>query len=383
MKRMALAGLLVGLLAATAAAQSPYDDDEPMGPGSSEVILKGVRPDSELKPATVIGNSMQDAAKAEDTKAGDMAPMAVCDRCGKDWKDCKCDGHGWTFFGQWLLLQPKGADPVFAVRSSTCTSPPLGSAEQLDFGSESGFKIGIGRALHEPCSEIMATWTHFESNEDHSATIAAPFTLRPLLTHPVLNSCDDGTTVSARADATIDFDRVELDYRRYIDMGCIRAEYAVGFAYGQLNQDLFAEYGDGPVVVDRVEVVTDSFGYGVHVGAGGEYGHGCCRAFGRIDFTVLNADTDARYRQIDAFTGQEALYKEQLDRIMPILDLELGIAVDVTQCMVLKVGYMYSFWFNVVTPADFVDHVHDGSIDGDVHDTLTFDGVFVRLEVTW
>jgi hypothetical protein len=202
--------------------------------------------------------------------------------------------------------------------------------------------------------------------------------LLPLLFHPSLLNCPLGTSTRARASSSIDFDRVNIDYRRYVDCGCLRLDWLVGFGYGELIQDLRAIYDEG-----RVEVNSESWGYGARIGGGGEYGVGRFRGFAHGDLTLLASNAKARYQTIDIFDGEEVDFTQDLDRIIPVVDLEVGVAMDLCRNTVLKVGYTYSIWFNVVTTPVFVSDVQHGDIDGNSGDTLTFDGVFARVEINW
>ena len=310
--------------------------------------------------------------------SSDPAEAAVCDRCGKAWASCHCDGHGWKFFGEYLVLHPRGADPVFALRAPTCLQPPTG-VEQIDFGMESGFRLGFEKEIGDGFSTIGANFAHFEANDERRA---APTTgggvLVPIVAFDPTATCNGSTSTLASASAGVGFDRVSLDYRRYIESGNCKFDWLVGFAYGQLTQDLKAQFDE-----DRVTVDTGAWGYGLHVGGGLEYGLGCLRGFGHADLTLLASNAKADYTQTNAFTGQVAHFNQDLDRIIPVLDLELGVAVDVCRNTVIKAGYLYSIWFNVVTTPDFIDAVQGLNVDGSVSDTLTFDGLFVRLEYTW
>jgi hypothetical protein len=306
--------------------------------------------------------------------------LAACGGCGHDWTDCCCNRCGWTAFGEWLLLQPRGADVLYAERALNCFTPPIGT-EQIDFGAISGYKVGLARSLHDGCSEIVGTFTRFESvEEDRAVPTTGTDVLRPVLAFDPFVTCDDSTSTSARAKAGIDFERADVDYRAYIDHGCCRFDWLVGFGYGALKQDVQAIYDAG-----RVNVESDAWGYGVRLGGGTQYGKGCIRGFGHLDLTLLASNLKASYAEIDDGTGvvaTNARVERDFDRIIPVLDLEVGLAVDLCKNTVLKCGYIYSIWYNVVTVPEYVESVQSGDLSGP-SDTLTFDGVFARLEYAW
>jgi hypothetical protein len=71
------------------------------------------------------------------------------------------------------------------------------------------------------------------------------------------------------------------------------------------------------------------------------------------------------------------------DRIVPMLDYELGVAWNSPSghCR-LAAGYMASFWFDAVTTPVFVDAVQaDNYVD--VGDSIAFDGLVGRVEFRW
>jgi hypothetical protein len=404
MKYMAWAGIFVGLVSTTAVAQEEVVTEpsaavtqglaDPVGT-EGQMASEGGAADTDDAEA-VVENAEALIEVPDDAESNEkifqasllarLIPQAAsvelahCDGCKQEWTDCCCKPCQWTVMGEWLLLQPRGADVLFAERAPTCFAPPTGT-EQIDFGAFSGFRFGVARTLHDGCSEIAARFTHFEANEsDRAASTTGTDIIRPVLAFDPFATCDDSTSTRARASAGIDFDRADVDFRAYIDHGCTRFDWVMGFGYGQLNQDVKAVYDAG-----RVEVESDAWGYGLRLGGGAQVGQGSIRGFGHLDLTLLASNLRASYREIDDGTGvvnTTANVDRDLDRIIPILDLEVGLAMDVCKNTVLKCGYVYSIWFNVVTAPEFVESVQGGDLTGP-SDTLTFDGVFARVEYTW
>lgn len=336
-------------------------------------------------PAAVV-----DASGAEQSRAAtatlvggfeidDAAGNPTCGECHRATDNCCCDATRWAISGQWMYLQPRGTEIVYAIDNAACFGSPLGRAEQIDWDYESGYKVGIGKYFGDGSHGLFVNYSHFEANEADDATRATgPGTIRPLLTFAIPATCDGVSSTSARADASINFDRVEIDYKQFFSNECWKFDWLVGLAYGQLNQDVSAQYEN-----DIVRVASDAFGWGARVGAGAEYGSGNVRGYGHADFTLLASNVDARFQQVNVLDGEVVHYSQDLDRIIPVLDLELGIAVDLTRHLSLRTGYVYSMWFNVITVPDWVAAVQAGDITGSVEDTVTFDGVFARLEFVW
>jgi hypothetical protein len=71
------------------------------------------------------------------------------------------------------------------------------------------------------------------------------------------------------------------------------------------------------------------------------------------------------------------------DRIVPMLDYELGVAWTNPQGNLrLSAGYMMSHWFNIVSTPVFVEAVQSDSYVN-VNDTISFDGLVGRAELHW
>jgi hypothetical protein len=302
--------------------------------------------------------------------------LANCNGCNQQWTDCVCPtGCGLTIFAEWMLLQPRGADAVFAARALNCFTPAL-DTDQIDFGAFDSFRVGFAKTVHNNCTEIGASFWMLEAQEEDSA--ARPIgedVILPLLLHPSQLTCPGTTSTLARASAGIDFDRIAIDCKNYITWNCVQFDWLVGFGYGKLEQDLTAIYDE-----NRVRVDSDLHGYGLRLGAGAAKTHRWISGYLHGDLTLLAANQSARFRSFDVFDGKEADVDQDLDRIVPILDLEVGAAFNVTCCMTIKVGYIYSIWWNVVTNQSFVEDVQHGDISGGSDDCLTFDGVFARVE---
>ena len=382
MNRFALAGLILSVLAGTAAAQNaaPYGGNPLAAPSSSRVILKGMSSSEPVIPAAA-ASYVAGTTKPQEAKEG-TTELATCDKCGQAWTDCCCDACcGWTVFGEWMYLQPRGSDPVFATRALNCFNPPTG-VEQFDLGASDSYRAGIYKQCGA-CSDIGATFWMFESHENERAapTIGTDVIFPALLFPTIANvgpGCNDATSTRALARHDIDFDRISIDYRSRFECNCIEFDWLVGFGYGKLDQELLVLYDEGFVKVD-----SDLHGYGVRLGGGATYSLGCLRGYVHSDLTLLAANMRARYRNVDTFDGEIADYKQDLDRIVPVLDLEVGFAYDVCCGVTLKAGYIYSIWWNVVTTPSFAEDVIKGDITGNAGDVLSFDGVFARIEINF
>jgi hypothetical protein len=369
MKRFALVWLCYGLVAGTAAAQNA-------APDSSRVILRGVSSVEPSMPAPATSYLFGSAPAATPHEANGNGGMACCDGCGQDWTDCCCPpGCGLTIFADWMYLQPRGVNAVFAGRALNCFDAPL-DTHQIDFGGNDSYRVGFAKTEHDGCSEIGVSFWKFETDEnDHAPRTTGTDVILPLVLLPSQITCPGSTTTLARASAGIDFDRANIDYKQYCTWNCTEFDWLVGFGYGKLEQDFIARFDESSAHAD-----SDLHGYGLRLGGGASRSHGWISGYLHADFTLLAANQEARFRTFDVFNGKVADFKQDLDRLVPVLDLEAGLGFNVTCCMTIKVGYIYSIWWNVVTNQSFIEDVQHGHLSGGADDTLTFDGVFARIE---
>jgi hypothetical protein len=382
MKRFSAAWLLTSLVACTAAAQTaPAGSASVNKSDSSRVILRGMggTASTSSTQATTAAELTFTPIAAKAPEASGDTQLATCGKCGHEWTGCCCpQGCGLTIFGEWMFLQPRGADAVFAARALNCFDPPL-ETSQIDFGAFDSFRVGFSKTLGDKCSEIGATFWMFEAQEEeHAPRTTGTDVILPLLLHPSQITCPGSTSTLARASAGIDFDRVNIDYKHYLTANCIQFDCLIGFGYAKLEQDLIATFDEGSSRAD-----SDLHGYGLRLGAGASKSCGSCNwlsSYLHADFTLLAANVNARYRAFDAFNGKVVDFSQDLDRLVPVLDLEVGVSANVSCHTTLKLGYIYSIWWNVVTNQSFIEDVQHGDISGGVGDTLTFDGLFARVE---
>jgi hypothetical protein len=90
------------------------------------------------------------------------------------------------------------------------------------------------------------------------------------------------------------------------------------------------------------------------------------------------------YDQVSALAGDQAHTHYHSDRIVPVLDMELGVGW--TACkgkLRITGGYLLSGWFNAVTTPDFIQGVQNTNFTtngNNLRDILTFDGLTARIE---
>ena len=303
-----------------------------------------------------------------------------------------CPGPLWTAYGEFLLLRPSNAKVSYAVPINGAIVPPAGVApvqvgreSVLDIGYNSGFRVGFERALNE-CSSIGAVYTHFESGTSDSVALAEPppdRVLRSLLLHPGTGDAATDFDLGAAGSHAIDFRMADIEYRHLLRCGPKHAITGlVGIRYGHLEQRLASEFLSSQVE-QFVTSDIDFHGGGVRLGLEAETyaAHGGFFGYGKTHASFLAGRFSSFYSQADRFREQvvEAGWKE--DRVVPILDLEVGLGwVSSGGRVRVTGGYHYAAWLNTLTTDEFIQAVqHNDSVS--VRETLVFDGLVFRTEI--
>lgn len=299
----------------------------------------------------------------------------------------------WSLWGDVLWIHPTGVDMAHAQQQDGiggAGTVPFGDIGVVDPDYELGFRAG-GEVRFTPKESIFAQYTWFES--DSRSSLLAPDipggsgAVGSLVHHP-------GAALTASAgpvDATydIDFQIAEAAYRYYlVCTPCSEVTVFLGGRWGKLEQS-FAQLGIfGGGLGGAVNTTTniDFSGGGPIAGITGErlIDNSRFSVYGRTSAAALTGTFDSSYRMFNETTAtQLALANWSDDRIVPMLDYELGVAWTGPQGHVrLAIGYMASFWFNAVTTPEFVDAVQaDNYVD--IGDTIAFDGAVGRVELRW
>ena len=96
---------------------------------------------------------------------------------------------------------------------------------------------------------------------------------------------------------------------------------------------------------------------------------------------LMVGEFTADYLQNSSINDVEAQTSWQAGRIVPTLDLELGLGwVGPRRRLKFSGGYLVSTWFNVVKTEDWINAVQTSNYD-DLSGIMTFDGLVARA--TW
>lgn len=311
----------------------------------------------------------------------------ACGDCGGScFPDCGGCYSGIELFGEYLHLRSSDAEVAYAVPVDGPLAQVLGNGIQagqtavVDPGRQGGFRIGMS-AVNTACGRVIGQWTHFESSEEDSVTTAAPDVVRSLVTHPLGNNvATDGRTANANYD--IDFDLVDLAAETpWVRNPCWAWDLLWGVRYGQLSQNFSSTVslnGNTNVATD-----IDFNGVGPRLGLLGQktIGRRGFYLLGRGEASFLVGTFDAAYQQRSDFGGLLVDTSWQAGRIMPQLEMELGVGfASPAGRFQMRAGYLVSSWYNAVTTDEYI-HAVQLNDPRDLGNGMVFDGLVVRGEV--
>jgi hypothetical protein len=297
----------------------------------------------------------------------------------------------WTIYGEAMWIHPTGVDMAHAQQQDeggVFGPVPFGEIAVADPSYDLGLRVG-GELEFTPCSAIFVQYAFFETEAD--SIVAAPNivggggTVGSLVHHP--NAGIGSSILPVSATYEIEFQLGDVAYRQILLRNQLQ-ELSVfaGGRFGRLEQR-FSQIGVFGPGAD--EVTTSSniefTGGGPMVGIEGDQRIGVTgfSAYGKALAAALTGNFESQYRMVDTLGGPLVVANWEDDRIVPMLDYELGLAWTNPQGNLrLSAGYMMSHWFNIVSTPVFVDAVQaDNYVD--VGDTISFDGLVGRAELRW
>jgi len=312
-----------------------------------------------------------------------------CDVCGELF--CTCEPywrHRSYVFGEYLYLLPADADLAHAMQQNGTGglgTVPAGDVGVLQPDFTSAYRIGFGVALSCEAS-IGVSYSNFHSHT--TDTVVAPpgvgGTVGSLVMHPAtINAGSTSQLVTAGYD--IDYQLVDVDYRRILSGGCRHAiNYLVGVRYGKLEQE-FSQLGNfsPPTGTIRTSTNIDFEGVGLRAGLDGEHqlGASCFAVYGKAAIDVLFGEFRSSYTQLDTLSTIVQAQQNWKDmRSLPILDYEVGLQwTSRGGHWRATAGYYTAFWYNTVTTGEFIQAVQGADFVG-VGETLSFNGFVSRVE---
>ncbi len=290
-------------------------------------------------------------------------------------------------FGEFIYLTARNADVPFTVPQDgllIAGATPVGPVVAADPGYSPGFRAG-GFFTLGPDARLSAAYTWFTSSTNATATADGANVLNPLVLFP--GTYNAGFTAqSASANYDIDFQFIDIDYEIIAERRDLYWwGYSFGARYGQLTQNFGATFPfDPPDGTTSLSTSSNFDGVGPRAGFQTErrlFAGSGLRAYGKGSAAFLVGSFRNSYVQQNEFGGTEVNTSVRSDRIVPVLDLELGVAwLSRGQRVRISGGYLVSAWFNSITTPGWISSVQAMNYNPGA-ETVTFDGLTARAEV--
>lgn len=313
-----------------------------------------------------------------------LAATCDCQRCSPCGFDTCCCDQRWAHhsggYGQFLYLRARDADVAYAqIRDGAA---PFGRTASADPNYSSGVKIGYWNAW-DCRSSLGVSYTGYCSNTNDSLVTDAPLSIASLVIHP--SSVAAGSTgLEASASLDVSFDQVDVTYRRIWGVTETAAvNWLAGVRYGRIQQQF-----DSAVSVNGTTTVQselDFDGVGFTLGFDAERYAPCSGwlIYSKGNAAFLAGEFRGDYTQFDSTDPLEVQTNWQAGRIVPVLDLELGVGWQgLDNRLRLSAGYVVQSWFNTISTDAWIQSVQNSNFAG-LNNTMTFDGLTAKIEYAW
>jgi hypothetical protein len=303
----------------------------------------------------------------------------VCKAMSGD--DCKSD---FFVFGDILAWRVHGADIPFAQPFDGVgpLAVPKGPVADVNPGTEAGVRLGFGIPVNDH-SWVVTTFTYFRDYADAYSTAPDGSVLHSNVVFP---NTVNGAFVPLAANATNDIRLYmgDIDYKcAFVNTESLQVSWLAGIRYAHLQQNFTTNYAIFGTTTVNTGINFD--GIGPRAGLEGEYKIGCgFYGYGKGMINLLAGRFAANYLQTQTFVGQQAQTSVYDDRLVPVLEAELGIGwTSSNGRLSISAGYYVGSWTNALTTNSLVQGVQNNNYTtngNNFRDTLTFDGLFGRIE---
>ncbi len=294
----------------------------------------------------------------------------------------------WEAFGDFLYIRPRNANVAYGVvfGGPYDTAPTLATPIQVaqpgtaSIDYHPGWRVGFSKALDE-CNAVVATFSHYEG-EDQDSISTDQYLIRSMVSQPSTWSSNAASDwLQAASDYRMIYSVADVDFRwTFENQNDTRLSLLAGMRYVSLDQRLDVEFTSTDVQDIHSQVNFD--GAGLRIGFDGQRRTPFGLVFyGRAAASLVAGTFRCAYTQTSAISGPMVDTGYPADRVVPILDVELGTGLSLwNDKLRLTAGYSFSGWFNIVRTDQFIGAVQANNFTG-MHDTLTFDGFVGRVEL--
>ena len=307
--------------------------------------------------------------------------------------DCRpgaCCIPNWSVYSELLYLRPGNANIPFGVPINGAIAPPAGVAPVqvgpegvVDHYYQPAFRLGFRCALDD-CGSLGGSYTQFDHNAAAGLHVTAPTVIQSLITHPgTFSAATD--FLDSDANDNLQFRLADIDYRRTLCCDDLYAiNYLFGCRYASLNQNFLGQFSNS-TTHEAVATQVNFEGGGLRVGLDGER-HACgsgWMVYGKGDASFVGGQLRTQYTQQDDFRGTVVSTGWNEQRVITILNLELGFGwVSPSGRFRATTGYMVNGWLNMLRTSDYINAVQTNTsgVSTNQANMMTFDGLVTRLE---
>jgi hypothetical protein len=325
--------------------------------------------------ATVLPNAK---AAAIETPLTTYAPGTFND--GPNCHTCRL-----VVFGDYLYWNVHGGDVPFAQAFDgiiPALSVPRGPVGVVSPQFQSGFRVGGGVDNPDGIS-IFGTFTYFFTERDAELAAGNGLVLHNFLAFPnTANSAVDSLTSSANYKIRLYLADLDTKCDIVHNESC-RLNWLAGVRYAHNDQNVFSTFQVTSTTTVDSKINFD--GIGPRFGLEGKYFTRCGLygyASGIVD--VLFGQFRGNYEERNIFTGLVGLTSINANRVVPILEFELGAGwQSPSGAFRVSGGYYVGSWFNMMTTTSFASAIGNTNFTtngNNFRDSLVFDGFVARFE---
>lgn len=322
--------------------------------------------------------------------------ITVAASCSPNCGGCNAAGclAARGFFGgaDFLLVRPHFSEAMAFARGAAGPGSLRTAAEPLDFDYDGSLRAFLGYRGGNGEGELRFTYWHMQGDTAVGAGTPGPgeFVVDPFGNlfgiDPTGGAAPfyqpDGDSIATRA--SVDLNIFDIDMATSV---CLKnPSWKLDVLAGVRIVDVDQAYDS--VVRDDADNVLSAGDYSVDFsGAGPRLGAGLRRVFGRkrqfaayangAGSLLLGTYDVAFNTTAGQFQGGQS---EQMTRLIPVVDMEVGGAWQCSDHLTLAGGWMNQAWFDLGTSGGSFSGLFTGADDSNI---MSFDGMFLRAELAF
>lgn len=297
-----------------------------------------------------------------------------------------------------MLIRPRFSESIAFARGTQDFTGPIVqdmTAESIRFDYEPTGRLFVGYQWAESRTALTLTYWNVSADTWNNA-VAGPgdFYVDPFGAVAgvalVLDPADPrvGTFVTdgdeVRTQTSVDLNVFDLDLAIPIctshgnfDLTCI-----AGVRLADLDQYYASDVLAGGVVTRHGDYNVSFIGAGPHFGIRGNRYLGTRQAvslYGALNTALLLGTYDVAFSSgaVGIMRGSQT---EDITRLIPVLESELGVSANLTERLTLTGGWLFQSWWDLGTSGGNFGGFFSGADDGNI---MAFDGLFVRGEFAY